>query len=153
MKKLKNLWANNKILMILGMILILCVIAILVVVLKYFVGSSSSVYGNRFDNMKVTIKSSDKETYTNKLEENKNVTATRIRESGKTLYISVTFTDETKMEDAKAVIESSLDNFSDDIKGTYDMNITIKNANFTSMASRNVSGNGIHWSNNTAASK
>lgn len=153
MKKLKNLWANNKILMILGMILILCIIAILVVVLKYFVGSSSSVYGNRFDNMKVTIKSSDKETYTNKLEENKNVTATRIRESGKTLYISVTFTDETKMEDAKAVIESSLDNFSDDIKGTYDMNITIKNANFTSMASRNVSGNGIHWSNNTVASK
>ena len=55
MKKLKKLWNENRVLMILGVILLACVIAILCVVLKYFVGSNSSVYGNRFDNMKTKI--------------------------------------------------------------------------------------------------
>ena len=56
MKKLGKLWKENKILMILGAILLVCLIAILVVVLTYFLGSNKYKYGNRFDNMKVHIK-------------------------------------------------------------------------------------------------
>ena len=56
MKKLKNLWANNRILLILGIILVVCIIAIIVVFLTYFVGTKKSVYGSRFDNMKTHIR-------------------------------------------------------------------------------------------------
>ena len=128
---MKKVWRDNKILMILGIILLLCIIAIMVVVLKYFVGSRSSVYGNRFDNMKVKITDKQQNEYTQKLEENVNVEKVRFRVSNKTLYISVKFKDDTKLDDAKKIIDESLVNFTDDVKDTYDIstlstNITLQ---------------------------
>lgn len=149
MKKLKNLWANNRILLILGVILFVCVIAIIVVVMTYFMGAKKSVYGSRFDNMKVHIKKADQTAYVDALKARSGVDKVNFRESGKTLYVSVTLKDDIKLDDAKKIVEESLDKFSDDIKETYDMNFTIKNKSYLLMGSRNVSGNGLSWNNNT----
>lgn len=148
MKKIKKLWNENRILMILGAVLIVCFIAILIVTLTYFVGSRETKYGSRLENMKTHITEKEQNKYIEGLEANENVNKVRFRVSGKTLYISVTFKDEIKLEDAKPIIEASLENFSDEIKETYDINYTIKNSAFTVMGSRNVSGNGLSWNNN-----
>ena len=149
MKKLKKLWNENRILLILGAILVVCFIAIIIVVLTYFVGSNKSAYGNRFDNMKVTIKEKEQNAYIDALESNPNVEKVRFRVSNKTLYISTTFKKDVKLDDAKKIIDESLEKFSDDVKETYDINFTIKNDTFTLMGSRNASGNGLTWNNNT----
>jgi len=147
---MKKLWRNNKILVILGAILAVCFIAILIVVLKYFVGSRNSKYGNRFDNMKTVIKEKEQNEYIKKVEESSTVEKVRLRVSHKTLYISITFKDDIKLEDAKKVADESLVLFSDGIKETYDINFTISGKTFEIlMGARNASGNGLLWSNNT----
>ena len=149
MQKLGKLWKENKILMILGAIFLVCLIAILVVVLTYFLGSNKSKYGNRFDNMKVHIKEKEQNEYVQALEASSLVDKVHLRVSNKTLYISVTFKDDIKVEDAKKVIEESLDKFSEDVRNTYDINYTIKNSSYILMGARNASGNGLSWNNNT----
>lgn len=149
MKKLKNLWKDNKVLMILGAILFVCLIAILVVVLTYFIGSNKSKYGNRFDNMKTHITEKEQNEYIAAVEASSLTDKVHFRVSNKTLYISVTFKDDIKIDDAKKVIEESLDKFSEDVKNTYDINYTIKNSSYTLMGARNASGNGLSWNNNT----
>lgn len=146
---MKKMWTNNKIFMILGAILLVCAIAIIVVVLKYFIGSRRSVYGSRFDNMKVKITDAQQNEYIKGLEANTNVTKVRFRVSHKTLYISVTFKDDIKLEDAKKIIDESLALFPDDIKETYDINYTIKNSSYMLMGAKNAPGNGLIWGNNT----
>ena len=49
MKKLKKVWQENSVLFVLLFILIACLIAISVVVVTYFVGDSSSKYGDRLE--------------------------------------------------------------------------------------------------------
>ena len=146
---MKKMWRNNKILLILGTILLVCVIAIIVVVLKYFIGSKKSVYGTRFDNMKVVITDKQQSDYIKGLEENTNVIKVRFRVSHKTWYISVTFKDDIKLEDAKKIVDDSLALFPDDIKATYDINYTISNASYKLMGAKNAPGNGLIWGNNT----
>jgi hypothetical protein len=153
MKKLKNLWANNRILLILGIILVVCIIAIIIVFLTYFVGTKKSVYGSRFDNMKTHIKEAEQNSYIQALEERSGVEKASLRVQGKTIYVRVIFKDDIKLDDAKKIIDSSLEKFSDDIKETYDMNFTIKNTSFVLMGARNSSGNGLSWNNNTPVEK
>ena len=143
MKKLKNLWANNRILLILGIILVVCIIAIIIVFLTYFVGTKKSVYGSRFDNMKTHIKEAEQNSYIQALEERSGVEKASLRVQGKTIYVRVIFKDDIKLDDAKKIIDSSLEKFSDDIKETYDINFTIKNTSFVLMGARNSSGNGL----------
>lgn len=153
MKKLKNLWANNRILLILGIILVVCIIAIIIVFLTYFVGTKKSVYGSRFDNMKTHIKDAEQNSYIQALEERSGVEKVSLRVQGKTIYVRVIFKDDIKLDDAKKIIDASLEKFSDDIKETYDMNFTIKNTSFVLMGARNASGNGLSWNNNTPVEK
>ena len=47
--KLKEIWGKYKILIVLGLILIICLIAIIVVTVSYFFGGSESVYGDRLE--------------------------------------------------------------------------------------------------------
>lgn len=149
MKKLKKIWNENRVLMILGIILLACVIAILCVVLKYFVGSNRSVYGNRFDNMKTKITEKEQNAYIKSLEDNSSVSKVRFRVNHKTLMISVTFKSDIKLDDAKKITESSLEKLSDKVKETYDINFTINVGETTLMGARNASGNGLFWNNNT----
>ena len=150
MKKLKNLWMNNRILLILGVILLACFIAIIVVTTTFFVGNKKSADGGRCENLKVQISDKEQNEYVSKVEENPNVEKVRFRVRCKTIYISVKFKNDVKLEDKKKAVEDSLELLSDKVKETYDMNFTINLDEKTHMmASRNVSGNGLSWNNNT----
>ena len=155
MKKIKKLWKENRIVMILATILVACLIAIFCVCFKYFVGSRNSKYGNRFDNMKYTITDKEQKEYKKVLEGNSSISKVSFRVNHKTLMISVTFKPEIKKEDAKKIIETSLDSFSDDVKETYDMNFTIHvgSDDHVIMGARNASGNGLFWNNDVAEEK
>lgn len=149
MKKIINLWKENKIIAILCTILLICLIAIICVCLKYFVGSNRSKYGSRFDNMKYTITKKDQEAYLKVLKDNSSISKANLRVNHKTLMVSVTFKPEIKKEDAIKIIEGSLDTFSDDVKETYDINYTIHvgSDDHVIMGARNASGNGLFWNN------
>ena len=49
MSKLKKVWNENKILFVLGAIILVCLIVVIVVSLTFFYGSSESPYGHRLD--------------------------------------------------------------------------------------------------------
>lgn len=153
MKKLKSLWANNRILLILGVILLICIIAIIVVVMTYFVGTKKSVYGSRCDNIKVKVKEAEQNSYIKALEERSGVSKVAFRVQCKTIYVRITLKDDIKLDDAKKIADESLEKFSDQIKETYDIHFTIKNSSYTLMGARNVSGNGLSWNNNTPVEK
>ena len=54
MGKIKRIWDKNRVLFVLGLILIACVVIVSIVSLTYFYGSSSNAYGNRLDSIKDT---------------------------------------------------------------------------------------------------
>ena len=72
MKKFKKFWHENSVLLVLLMILVACLIAISVVVFTYFVGDSSSKYGERLDGIEDhEFKDSDQHEIITKLKEDK----------------------------------------------------------------------------------
>lgn len=158
MKKAKKIWEENKILFILAIILIVCLVVLVGVSLKYFYGSSNSVYGNRLD---VTEKVPMKEETMNKvkstLEENEKVNSVKVAKKGKIVYISIKYVDDVKMDEGKKIAESSIELFSEEELSVYDIEYTIKsnltnedkdNKSYTLMGSKNANGSGsISWNN------
>jgi len=154
MKKLKKFWHENSVLLVLLMILIACLIAISVVVITYFVGDSSSKYGDRLDG--IENHPIDVEEIIAKIEEDELVNNASIRTSGKTIYVNVVFTSKTTLVEAQSKSLASLDYFSDDVLGFYDIEYMIKadsteeTEGFQIIGSHNVGGTGgIVWNNNT----
>ena len=156
MNKLKELWGNNKVLIILGVILLGCVIAIICVTISFFMSSDNSVYGNRLDDIKnVQISDSTKKEYIEKMKDNEIVSDTKIDVRGKIVYITITFGPDTAILDAESKAAQSLQDISDDILKHYDIMFTLKCAasdnseGWTILGARNVGGSGLNWNNNT----
>lgn len=158
MKKLKKLWHENSVLLVLFIILIACLIAISVVVVKYFVGASSSKYGERLDGIdKHPYTEKDQKDFAAKLEEDELINDVSVRTSGKIIYVTINFSEKTTLVEAQSKALASLDNFSEEVLSFYDIQYMIKadstkdTEGFQIMGSRNVSGTGgIVWNNNTA---
>ena len=157
MKKKKKIWEENKILLILAIILIICLVVLIGVALKYFYGSSNSVYGNRLD---ITEKIPMKEETLNKvktsLEEEEKINLVKVDLKGKVVYISIEFLNDTKMDDAKKLATKALDSFSEEELSVYDINIIIKskitkedekNKSYTLIGVKNANGSGLVWNN------
>lgn len=158
MKKLQKFWQENSVLLVLGLILIICLIAISVVVVKYFVGDSSSKYGDRLENIESHPFTEDNEKeIISKIEEEELVERASMRISGKIIYINITFAPKTTLIEAKSKALASLDYFTEDSLSFYDLEYMIKadstedTEGFQIMGSHNVGGTGsIVWNNNTA---
>ena len=156
MNKLKELWGNNKVLIILGVILLGCVIAIVCVTFSFFMNSNNSVYGNRLDNIKdVPVTDSDKKVIVEKLEENEMVSNAKVDVRGKIIYITITFASDTTILDAESKAAQSLQDISDEILKLYDVMYTLKcdasenSEGWIILGARNASGSGLNWNNNT----
>ena len=136
MKKIKNLWENNKVLIVLGLILVACLVAILIVSFSYFFGGSKNEYVSTLENEKI-------------------VKDVKMHTKGKIIYITIDFNADTSLNDAEAKATSSLSNLSEDILSYYDINITLKcdksenSEGFVILGARNVAGSGLVWNNNT----
>ena len=157
MKKLKKIWQENSILFVLLFILIACIIAISVVVVTYFVGDSSSKYGDRLEGIEdYPFEEDTQNEIISKIKENEIVEDVTIRVSGKIIYITITFAPETTLVEGQSIALSSLDYFSEETLSFYDLEYMIKadateeTEGFQIIGAKNVSGTGgIVWNNNT----
>ena len=157
MKKLRKIWQENSVLFVLLFILIACLIAISVVVITYFVGDSSSKYGDRLEGIENYPFNEDMEQeIIGKIKESEIVLDVNMRVSGKTIYVTITFIPETTLVEGQSIALASLDYFSEDTLSFYDLEYMIKadateeTEGFQIIGARNVSGTGgIVWNNNT----
>ena len=86
-----------------------------------FFGGKASKYGNRLDGIKeVALKDSALKDIKSTLEEKENVKEAEIRVQGKIVYSNITFTEDTKLDDAKAIAEEELESFSEEELAFYD---------------------------------
>lgn len=155
MKKIQKILNENRVLLVLGIILLVCLVVVAVVSLTYFYGSSDTVYGNRLDDIKdMPLNEKLFKDIENELKEDESVKNVSTTKKGKIVYINIDFVDATKMEDAKKVAESSLELFNDDELALYDIEFTITSLStndfigYTLMGARNANGLGeIVWNN------
>lgn len=159
MNKLKKMWNENRVLMVLAIVLIVCFTIILLVSLTYFYGSSDSESGDRLkDSNKYKITDKVKNSVISKSKENTSIEDVSINVSkmSKLIYIKVTYAAGTSMNDAKTGAETLLTYFSEKYLKYYDFNVTITQSGtadvpaYTIMGARNSGGSGIMvWNNNT----
>lgn len=151
---MKKIWNENRVLLALFIILIVCFVAICSVTISYFVGAHESVYGDRLED-KVKIKKEIKQEYLEKLKEQDLVKDATFRVSIRTIYVNIEFNEKATLVEAESKALSSLDNLSEEILAYYDVNfILVKEATdnaegFTIMGAKNSNGTGISWNNNT----
>ena len=157
MKKLKKIWQENSILFVLLFILIACLIAISVVVGTYFIGDSSSKYGDRLEEIEDYPFDSDmQDEIIAQIKENEIVEDVTMRVSGKIIYVNITFVPATTLVEGQSVALASLEFFSEDTLSFYDLEYMIEAEatddaeGFQLIGAKNVSGTGgIVWNNNT----
>ena len=151
MNKIKKIWTENKILLVLAVILIVCLVIFLGVSIKYFYGSNSNKYGSRLDSIKDTPLSEELfKDIENKLKESESVSKVTTNLQGKVVYITISYNEGTKLDDAKNVAAEVISLFNEDELQLYDLEFTIKSNEFTLMGARNSNGSGtIVWANNT----
>lgn len=147
---------ENKVLIFLGIILVICLVVIGVIAIKSFYSSCDNAYCNRkVDDLRSELPNLIKE----KLSENKNITGTSVNVQNAIVYISATFNNDVKMDDAKKAMDTIIPLFSEEELLIYDLDLTIKTENYTKgegfiiKGARNTNGNGsIIWSNYTEES-
>ncbi len=153
---MKELWGNNKVLIVLGGILVVCFIAILIVTFSFFLGGSKSVYGDRLkkqENVKVT--DNFKNEYIASLTADKDIESAKVEVKGAIIYVTINFVGDISLNDAKSKTAASLASFSEEILGVYDLGFTIKSPKtentdgFTMLGAKNVAGTGLSWRNDT----
>lgn len=156
MNKLKELWGNNKVLIVLGLILIACVVAIIIVTISYFFGGSSSTYGDRLKDIdKYPITDVMKKEYISTLSEDEKIDKVTIDVKGRVVYVTITYALDTPLLEAESKAAASLNEVDEDILAYYDIMFTLKceasenSEGFTILGARNVAGSGIVWNNNT----
>lgn len=149
LNKIKKIWNENKVLFVLGIILLICVIIIGVIAIKSFYSSCDDAYCNRrVDEVRSSIPTDIKETLTS----NENVTKVSVLVKNAIIYVSATFKNEVKMDDAKKVMNDIIPLFTEQELLTYDLDLTIKTEDtekgYIIKGARNTNGNGnIIWSN------
>ena len=153
-KKLKSFYKNNRVYSILMIISIICIVAILVGVVLYFLGQTSKdKYGNRLEGIeKVEIKESKLNDIEKKITENELVKSTDAIIRGKLVYITITLNTGTHA-DAESIAQSSLDLFSEEEKPFYDIPYIVDNKddvieeNFPVMGYIKAGNSVIKWTN------
>lgn len=153
-KKLKAFYKRNRVYSILMIISIICIIAILVGVILYFVGQTNKdKYGNRLDGIEsVQIKNEKLVEIENKISENEKVKETSINIKGKLIYVTISLNEGTHT-DSEAIAQASLDLFSEEEKAFYDIQYIVENLdketeeNFPIMGYIKAGNSVIKWTN------
>lgn len=147
---MKKLWRENRVLLLLIVILFVCFIAILCVALTFFYSKNVSSYGTRLDEIdKHPITDKFKNGFEDSLYENEGISKVKINVKGRVVYVHLTFEDEVSLEDAKSIAIDSLDLFDEKILSYYDINFALKNSEFTMYGAKNSITDHISWNNNT----
>lgn len=122
--KIIKLLKNKRfiIFMILFIILIVC----LVFLRGVFLPSGGSNYGNRLDGInKISFTKKDQTTIIDSIKSNEKVNSAKMNIHGKIINIIFDVTNDVSIEDAHKIASDSLANFSDEVKGFYDIQFII----------------------------
>ena len=150
MGKVRKIWNENKVLLVLAIILVICIAIVIVVSIKYFYGSSNNVYGNRLDITK-EVEISDKllSDIKDTLNSSEGVSNTVVTLKGKIIYVNIEYKSGTGMEKAKEIASKVLPLFNEKELSVYDIEFSITEGDaYTLMGARNANGKQeIVWNN------
>lgn len=157
-KKLKSFYKNNRVYSILMLVSIICIVAIMVGVILYFVGQTNKdKYGHRLDGIeKVEIKEERITEIEKSISENELVKDVDIDIRGKLIYVNITLNN-GKHADSEAVAQASLELFGEEEKAFYDIQYIISNLdkeeveNFPVMGYIKAGNSVIKWTNYVVA--
>ena len=156
MKRIKDIWNRNRVLIVLVIIVLTCFCIMGVVMVKYFFGGNTSSYGDRLDDIKdMPFKEEDQQTLINTIKENDIVSDVSINVKGKIIYIRILFNEKASLDTAKAVAVKSVESISADYQSKYDLEYTLVQesteavAGFTIMGAKNINRTVLIWNNNT----
>lgn len=125
--KLKKSVKKNLSTIIVIAVAVLVLFGILFIKNTFFAGETKAIYGNRLEGRKnVEISSKTKEKVKTKLSDQAKSVSVRI--AGRIIYITVDAKDETTLEVAKNMGPAVLEEFSDNEKAYYDIQLLIKNS-------------------------
>ena len=154
MKKIKNIWENNKIAFVLVCVLAVCFIAIVIVASTFFLAGNKSLYGDRLndiDNHKISNEVVD--SYKDKVSDSDIVTDVSFKTSGRVIYIKISFKSNTNLDEAKSVASKSVDYLDEEILNYYDVDFILESASsddsdgFTLMGAKNVASSNVSFNN------
>ena len=143
MGKIKRVWNDNKVLLVLAIVLICCIGIIIGVSIVYGYGSHKTDFDKKA-NINEKLLTDVKEH----LEKNENVSKANVKLITKIIYANIEFANGTKMYDAKKVAESSLSVFSADDLNECDIQFIISSGeSYTLMGAKNKGSNELIWGN------
>lgn len=126
-KKIKNLMKNKKV-VIIALILILLILVI--IIKSVFFQGNGSKYGNRLDGInKISFTNKDKSSVTDSISKNEKVTKAEMKIHGKIINVIFDVNEDVSIDDAKNIANESLDKFSSEVKGFYDIEYIITKSN------------------------
>lgn len=157
MNRIKKMWDNNRVMFVLGIIVIICVFIILGVMVSYFFGTSSSSYGDRLESIaSVPFTEEDQEKIKNAF--SKDYTSeVLVSVKGKIVYVIARYNGKASLVAAQNEAVSVYSTIDSKYKTLYDFNFTVVQEEteempaFTMMGSKNVSSDSFVWSNNTVS--
>lgn len=128
MKKLLEFFKTHRVFTMLMAIVLVCVIIICTVLIQcFYVGNGSDKYGERLEGISnYEISDSRLSDYQNNTAANEKVKSAQIRLQGKIIYITLQMEEAATLEEAKSIALKSLESFSQEEMGFYDISVTMK---------------------------
>lgn len=123
-KKIKNLFKNKRFVMFfaLSIILLIC----LIIIIRIFFPGRGSNYGNRLDGIKkISFTEKDQNKIVNEIKKDEKVSNSKMNIHGKIINVIYNVNKDVSVDDARAIAAASLNNFSDKVKGFYDIEFII----------------------------
>jgi len=155
LKKLKSFYKNNRVYSILMVISIICILAIIIGVICYFLGQTSkNVYGNRLEGIeKVKLTDKNKKSIEDGIKSNDIVESVEVDLRGKLIYITFTIKEGTH-KDVETISQTSYDSIDEKIKKFYDIQYIVDSKadteeNFPIMGYIKSGNKVISWTNYT----
>lgn len=145
---MKKLWKQNRVLLMLIIILIICFIAIVCVALTFFY---SDEVDNRFKDLSEhEISTTFKDEYQDKLLENEGLLKVTFNVPKRTVFIKINFDGSVTLDAAKSIVANSLELFSEEDLAYYDIEFTLRwdETDFVIKGSKNAVSDHISWNNN-----
>ncbi len=155
MNKLKKLWNENRIMLVLGIIVFLCFLVIAYIMFQYFFGVTTSNYGDRLESIQEVVydemaKSSLESSY-----QDEHLVDFSVDVRGKIIYVRVKYDATVSLSDAQKKSVEAYQTIDEKYRNLYDYNVTISqdateaSTGYCLMGAKNVSSASFVWSNNT----
>lgn len=124
-EKLKKLLKNKKFIIV-AILILIGLICLLLLKGFFYPNGSVSIYGNRLDGIKnIKFNKSDKDKVIKAIKSNEKVSSAKMNVHGKIINIIFNVNKDTSVDDAKTIANESLNNFSEEVKGYYDIEVII----------------------------